>query len=72
MLCYVILLIFMTETKKEILSVNIKLDIKEKLKKYAEGKRWSMSQSAAYLIEEGLERELGLQKSKPEKPVSQP
>lgn len=55
MMCYVILLDFMAEGRKGILSVNIKPEVKEKLREYADEKRWSMSQSAAYLIEKGLE-----------------
>jgi hypothetical protein len=47
----------MADGRKDILSVNIEPEIKEKLKEYAEDKRWSMSQSAAYLIEKGLEEE---------------
>jgi hypothetical protein len=31
-------------------------DLKERLKKYAEINRWSMSQAAGVLIEEGLKR----------------
>jgi hypothetical protein len=31
-------------------------ELKERLKKYAEIKRWSMSQAAGVLIEEGLKR----------------
>ncbi len=56
-MCYVILLKLMADGRKDILSVNIEPEIKEKLKEYAEEKRWSMSQSAAYLIEKGLEEE---------------
>jgi len=59
MMCYVILLKLMADGRKDILSVNIEPEIKERLKEYAEDKRWSMSQSAAYLIEKGLEEESG-------------
>ncbi len=31
-------------------------ELKERLKKYADSKRWSMSQAAGVLIEEGLDR----------------
>jgi hypothetical protein len=31
-------------------------ELKERLRKYAEIKRWSMSQAAGILIEEGLDR----------------
>jgi hypothetical protein len=57
MMCYVILLKLMADGRKDILSVNIEPEIKEKLKEYAKKNRWSMSQSAAYLIEKGLDDE---------------
>jgi hypothetical protein len=61
----------MADGRKDILSVNIEPEIKEKLKEYAEDKRWSMSQSAAYLIEKGLEEESDTStKSRTSKPKS--
>lgn len=41
---------------KEIVSAVISKELKKRLKKYADSKRWSMSQAAGILIEEGLER----------------
>jgi hypothetical protein len=34
----------------------IPIELKEKLKKYADSKRWSMSTAMVTLLEEGLER----------------
>ena len=34
----------------------VSLELKERLKKYADTKRWSMSQATAVLLEEGLDR----------------
>ena len=34
----------------------VSFELKERLKKYAASKRWSMSQAAGILIEEGLDR----------------
>lgn len=58
MMCYVTQLKLMTVARRDILSVQIKPDLKEKLKRFAEAKRWSMSQSAEYLIEQGLSEEI--------------
>jgi hypothetical protein len=41
---------------KEIVSAVISKELKKRLKKYADSKRWSMSQAAGILIEEGLDR----------------
>lgn len=39
-------------------------DLKEKLRKFAKSKRWSMSQAGVALIEEGLEQAEGEAKDK--------
>jgi excinuclease UvrABC nuclease subunit len=41
---------------KDIISSVISKEMKERLKKYANSKGWSMSQAAGILIEEGLDR----------------
>jgi hypothetical protein len=41
--------------------------LKEKLKEYAESKRWTMSQAMVYLIEKGLEEEFENHPSQPTK-----
>ncbi|MBW4548322.1 MAG: hypothetical protein KME25_28360 [Symplocastrum torsivum CPER-KK1] len=41
---------------KDIISSVISKELKERLKKYANSKGWSMSQAAGVLIEEGLKR----------------
>ncbi len=54
-MCYVMLLKLMAVARKDLLSVNIKPELKDRLREYADEKRWSMSQAAEYLIEQGLE-----------------
>ncbi len=54
MMWYVIVLKAMT-VAKDILSVRLSQELKDRLKEYADEKRWSMSQAAEYFIEQGLE-----------------
>ena len=42
--------------KRHVLSVNTTPELKERLKDFADSKRWSMSQAAEILIEEGLDK----------------
>ncbi len=46
----------MTESSDKVTAV-IPKSLKEQLKKFAESKRWTMSQAVAYFVEKGLEEE---------------
>lgn len=63
MMCYVIQFKLMIVARKEILSVQIRPNLKDLLRSYAESKRWSMSQSAEFLIEQALSNWLDEQTS---------